>query len=41
MKKSKAADPLSAHAIKRIDGSIDEKAELRAIQKELKRLGLR
>lgn len=41
MKKSKASDSLDSHAIKCDDGSIDEKAELRAIRRELKRLGLR
>lgn len=41
MKSKKADDSLDAHAIKRKDGSIDEKAEHRAIVKELKRLGLR
>lgn len=37
----KADDSLNSHAIKRKDGSLDEKAEHRAILKELKRLGLR
>ncbi len=41
MASKKAADSLSSHAIKQKDGSIDEKAEHRAIMKELKRLGLR
>lgn len=40
-KKKEAADSLDSHAIKRKDGSIDTKAEHRAILKELKRLGLR
>jgi len=34
-------DSLDSHAIKHKDGSLDEKAELEAIKKELKRLGLR
>jgi len=41
MTKKKANDSLDSHAIKHKDGSIDEKAEHRAILKELKRLGLR
>jgi len=41
MTNKKADDSLDSHAIKRKDGSLDEKAEHRAILKELKRLGLR
>lgn len=41
MTNKKADDSLDSHAIKRKDGSLDEKAELAAIRKELKRLGLR
>ena len=41
MANKKAGDSLDSHAIKRRDGSLDEKAEHRAILKELKRLGLR
>lgn len=41
MKHKKASDSLDSHAIRRKDGSLDEKAEYRAILKELKRLGLR
>jgi hypothetical protein len=41
MVNKKAGDSLDSHAIKCKDGSIDEKAEHRAILKELKRLGLR
>ncbi len=39
--KKKAADSLSSHAIRSKDGSINEKAERKAILQELKRLGLR
>jgi len=41
MTNKKADDSLDSHPIKRKNGSIDEKAEHRAILKELKRLGLR
>jgi len=41
MTNKKADDSLGSHAVRKKDGSIDEKAEYRAILKELKRLGLR
>ena len=41
MTNKKADSPLDSHAIKRKDGSLDEKAEHKAILKELQRLGLR
>jgi len=41
MTKKKADNSLDSHAIRRKDGSLDEKAEHRAILRELKRLGLR
>ena len=41
MANKKADDSLDSHPIKRKDGSLDVKAEHRAILKELKRLGLR
>lgn len=41
MANKKASDSLDSHAIRRKDGPLDEKAEHRAILKELKRLGLR
>ena len=41
MTNKKAVDSLDSHAIRRKDGSLDEKAEHRAILKELKRLGLK
>ena len=41
MTKKEAGDSLDSHAIKRKNGSLDEKEEHKAILKELKRLGLR
>lgn len=41
MTNEQADDSLGSHAIRRKDGSLDEKAEHRAILKELKRLGLK
>ena len=41
MTNKEADDSLDSHVIRRKDGSLDEKAEHRAILKELKRLGLR
>jgi len=41
MANKEADDSLDSHAIRRKDNSINEKAEHRAILKELKRLGLR
>ena len=41
MVNKKADDSLDSHPLKRKDGSLDTKAEHKAILKELKRLGLR
>ena len=39
MPSKKAGDSLDSHAIRKKDGSIDDKAERKAIRKDLIRLG--